>query len=256
MLQSRRRKYSWRENDRKLRESVSIPTKRESRPRLESASICLRMPSSWSRNHQALPSCIFPGARAVVEAADDGGERLVVGGVQVVDDGLGQLAGRVQAIEKARQRDRLREVGDGVVAGVGAERGHPARAGVAQRAEVELLRPAAPVVQHRQVVEQRRTQLLGLLGRRRLPGARLGEDGGHLALGVVGDVEALEAVVRGAAAGRVKRVVPLGERVAQLVERPDRRVRRGAERVDPGVPAGEDRAAPAPDRGARSGRAW
>ena len=45
----------------KLRESVSIPTKRESRPRLESASSCLRIPSSWSRNHQALPSCIFPG---------------------------------------------------------------------------------------------------------------------------------------------------------------------------------------------------
>src|SRR6185312_2303639 len=61
MLQSRRRKYSWRENDRKLRESVSMPTNRDSRPRLERASICLRMPSSWSRNHQALPSCIFPG---------------------------------------------------------------------------------------------------------------------------------------------------------------------------------------------------
>ena len=46
MLQSRRRKYSWREYERKLRESVSMPTKRESRPMLESAFICFSMPSS------------------------------------------------------------------------------------------------------------------------------------------------------------------------------------------------------------------
>ena len=46
-------------------------------------------------------------------------------------------------------------------------------------------------------------------------------------------------MVGGPTAGGVKGVVPLGERVAQLVERPDGAVHGGRERVDPAVPAAE-----------------
>ena len=45
----------------KLRESVSIPTKRLRRPSIESASIWRLIPTSWSRNHQPEPNCILPG---------------------------------------------------------------------------------------------------------------------------------------------------------------------------------------------------
>src|SRR5690606_40787669 len=55
------RKYSCLGNDKKLRESVSIPTKRLSKPILDSALICLVIPSFWSRNHQADPNWILPG---------------------------------------------------------------------------------------------------------------------------------------------------------------------------------------------------
>ena len=111
--------------------------------------------------------------------------------VQVVDDGLGELSLGVQAVEEARQRLALREVADGVVAGVGAERAHRARAVVAHGAQVELLHPAARVVHHREVVEQRRAQLLDL-ARATAPGrARaLAKIACRLALGVRRRVDA------------------------------------------------------------------
>src|SRR3546814_1416152 len=46
-LHSNLRKYSCLGNDRKLRESVSTPTKRLSKPMLDSALICLVIPSFW-----------------------------------------------------------------------------------------------------------------------------------------------------------------------------------------------------------------
>ena len=86
-----------------------------------STRICASIPSSWSRNHQAEPHCIFPGTRPVLEVADHRGHQLVVGGVQVVEDRLRELVGLVEAVEEARERPRLLEVADRVEAGVGAE---------------------------------------------------------------------------------------------------------------------------------------
>ena len=85
-----RRKYSWRGYDMKERESVTMPTKRESRPAFESASSCAVMPCFWSRNHQALPNWIFPGRLSVLKAADQGCELKFVRRVQVVQDHLRQ----------------------------------------------------------------------------------------------------------------------------------------------------------------------
>jgi hypothetical protein len=56
-----RRKYSWRGKLRKLRLSVSMPMKRESRLVLARAVICRSIPSRWSLNHQAEPNCTLPG---------------------------------------------------------------------------------------------------------------------------------------------------------------------------------------------------
>src|SRR5690606_6133296 len=60
ILQSNLLKYSCLGKERKLRESVSIPTKRLIRPMLERLLICLVIPSFWSWYHQAEPYCIFP----------------------------------------------------------------------------------------------------------------------------------------------------------------------------------------------------
>ena len=123
----------------------------------DSAFICFSMPSSWSRNHQALPNCILPGTEPSWKMPMIVVEQLVVARVQVVDDGLRQLSVRVQAIEEARQRLALREVADRVVAGVGPEHAHRARAVVAHGAQVELLHPAARVIHHREVVAAARS---------------------------------------------------------------------------------------------------
>ena len=47
--------------ERKLRESVNIPINLLSRPTLATVFSCSSMPSRWSLNHQAEPTCILPG---------------------------------------------------------------------------------------------------------------------------------------------------------------------------------------------------
>src|SRR5690606_10662289 len=59
-LQRSRRKYSCLGKDKKLRESVSIPTNLLSRPIFERAFIWRVIPSFLSKNHHAEPYCIFP----------------------------------------------------------------------------------------------------------------------------------------------------------------------------------------------------
>src|SRR5690606_30145732 len=59
-LQSNRRKYSCLEYDKKLLESVSIPTKQLIKPIFDRVFSCWVMPSSWSRNHHPEPNCILP----------------------------------------------------------------------------------------------------------------------------------------------------------------------------------------------------
>ena len=78
----------------------------------------------------------------------------------------------VEPVEEARERARLVEVADAVEARVGPQRPAQARVVVAQRAEVELLDPAARVVEQRELVQQRRLQLERWAGFQRLPRAQ------------------------------------------------------------------------------------
>ena len=59
-LHKMRLKYSCLGKERKLLESVTIPTNRLNKPKLESTFNCFSMPSFWSKNHQAAPYCILP----------------------------------------------------------------------------------------------------------------------------------------------------------------------------------------------------
>ncbi|MFO1523523.1 MAG: hypothetical protein U1G05_16125 [Kiritimatiellia bacterium] len=76
-----------------------------------------------------------------LEAAGEAGEKVVVVGIDVVEDDLGQDAGGVDAVEVANEGLALREVADGVESAVGAKF-LEAAGDVAEGAEVELLGPA------------------------------------------------------------------------------------------------------------------
>ena len=60
MLHMMRLKYSWRMKENTLRESVSMPMKRESMPMLARDTRWRSIPSFWSLNHHAAPNCILP----------------------------------------------------------------------------------------------------------------------------------------------------------------------------------------------------
>ncbi len=185
------------------------------------------------------------------------GEQLVVARVQVVDDRLGELSRRVEPIEEAHQRARP----------AGSRRSRRSRCSgpsariprvllLRMRAEVELLHPAARVIHHGEVVEQRRAQLLDLVGRRaparRAPWRRSPPPRARCT--------AARRAARGRGPTRGSR--PRGRRRgASAARRAARRASRSVmsrrrQLVDPAVPAGEVVHAPAPCRAARSGRAW
>ena len=54
------RKYSCLGKERKLLESVNIPTNVLINPIFERAFSCFSIPSFWSRNHHPEPNCTFP----------------------------------------------------------------------------------------------------------------------------------------------------------------------------------------------------
>ncbi len=155
-----RRKYSWRVKERKERLSATMPTKRRSEPIWEIASSWRSMPSFWSRNHQAGPSCILPGTRAVLEAGEQGGEHLGVARVDVVEDGLGQVAGGVERVQETDQGLGVGAVAHRVVAGVGPQGGEHRVVGVAQGADPHLHGPALLAVEPAELEQQGGGQLV------------------------------------------------------------------------------------------------
>src|SRR4029077_9124237 len=139
------------------------------------------------------------GHGAVLEVAAHGGQDLVVPRVQAVEDRLGELVRAVQAVEEAGEGPRLLEVADGIETRVGAQREPQTGVVVAQGAEMELLYPAAGVVEESQTVEEGRLQATDGPRVRGLTGARPVERGRHLRVRPGLGKDLLEAVVRGSA---------------------------------------------------------
>lgn len=90
--------------------------------------------------------------------------RVVIGGVEVVNDGFGQVTTRVESIEVARQILRLRPVADGVEASIGTEVLKTARVVVALGADVKLLGPAAFSIEFAEEQHQESGEAGALLG--------------------------------------------------------------------------------------------
>ena len=94
---------------------------------------------------------------------------------------LRQAALAVEAVEEARQRLGVAGIADRVAAGVGADPAHQPAVGVAQRAEVELLDPAAGVVHARALVEHEGAEALGVVRAEAAAAAHRGEGARGLA---------------------------------------------------------------------------
>ena len=100
------------------------------------------MPSFWSRNHQLAPNWTLPFTPSCGKFPGHAGENIIVGGIEIVDDRFRQRILAVEQIEIRGERPPLRPIADRIETGVGSERRHLPRIGVAIGAEVELLGPA------------------------------------------------------------------------------------------------------------------
>jgi len=179
------------------------------------------------------------GHSAGLIVADDGREHGIVGGVGVVEDRLGELVGGVERIEEAGQGTGVIEIADGVEAGVGSQQAAHASVGVAQRAQVKLLNPAAGVIEQRHVIQQRGAEGFGVVGAEGSAGAQEGESGVHGSVAEGRGMHAVQAVVGGSAAqfveGRVAGFQGRHERAPVA----NRNVGSLLQLVDPGVPGRE-----------------
>ena len=173
---------------------------------------------------------------AVLEAAHERGEHLVVLRVEGVEDRARKRAGLLQAVEEARERGRHVPFADAVEAGVGTEQLEHLRVGVAQAAVVELRRPAGFRVRRQPLVEPRALQLERLLGSERLAAARLLEDAAHFRLGVRLGEDLGDAVVGYHATALREEGVPLRHGLKEVVPSLDGHLRCLGETVHPVVP--------------------
>src|SRR5215470_4710742 len=85
----------------------------------------------------------FPWGDAVLEGTERGGEYIVVGGIEIVEDHFRQRVFAMEQVEIFVERFGLRPIADGVESGVGADFSQRAGVNTAKSAEMELLGPAA-----------------------------------------------------------------------------------------------------------------
>ena len=158
------------------------------------------------------------GHLAALEAAQDGADLLVVGGVQAVDDGLGALVGVVQGAEQACDLAAAGGGVDHVKAGVGAQQGVHLAVHAAQAVVVQLHGNVQAVILLAQVDQDVGLVLLSLFHGAALAGHHLLVNGVDLFLGglTVGDV--VQAVVGSAAAHLGKELDALGQGIGHAVD--------------------------------------
>ena len=155
---------------------------------------------------------------AVLEAAQNGADLCVVGGVQAVDDGLGALVGVVQGAQQACDLAAAGSGVDHIKAGVGSQQSVHLAVHAAQAVVVDLHGDAQTVILLAQMDQDVGLVLLSLFGGAGLAGHHLLVNGVDLFLGglTVGDV--IQTVVRSAAAHLGKELDALGQSVGDAVD--------------------------------------
>ena len=110
----------------------------------------------------------FAGDGSILKIANHGGEGVVVGGVEVVEDRAREIAVALENVEIAGQRLDLREVSDAVEAGIGAQIFQRPCVVSPQRAQMELLGPPLGAVEAAEKNHQIASKAFLFLVRRRL----------------------------------------------------------------------------------------
>ena len=162
------------------------------------------------------------GHGTVLKVADHRGEDIVVRGIQIVEHGTRQFAGRVERVEITTERAGLGKIADGVEAGIGPEPSEQARVGAAQGAEMQLLGPAAGGIPAAQLQHQERAELRQSGGRGGPALTRGIKDRPRLGGGAGLGESRLDSVIGEAAAEGVKVVMTLFQRRQKIVEGFDR----------------------------------
>ena len=173
------------------------------------------------------------GHRAVLKISDHRGEDIIVGRIDVVEDRPRQLVGVVERAQVGGQRPRLRKIADRIEPAVGSHRAKKTAVRVAQRPEMELQRPALRGVPAAKF-EHQKGGVGALLVRRgglAVPRGRKNPARFRARAGRGGTDR--QAVIGETAARRMKIVMPLLERLHQIVEGPDRNRRRLLQALEP-----------------------
>ena len=108
----------------------------------EGVQLCLH-PFLLVKEPPSAPHLDLARHTSILKVSDHGAEDVIIGRVQVVENGARQFADPVQRTEKASQRLGMRVVADGVASGIGPEQVHEPGIGVAESSDVELHGPAA-----------------------------------------------------------------------------------------------------------------
>ena len=164
--------------------------------------------------------------RSVVERIGHRGQHFEIFRIQVIQNGFGQRAARLEPVEETVSRFGAGLIADGVVAGIGAEPAEHPGVRIADRPDVELLRPPLFAVHHGQFEQQTALQLRDFLRMERAAAAHFIENATQVVFGIIVRREGIHPVIGKAASRRCEAVVPPTQRVQQLSIRADRNVRR------------------------------
>ncbi len=148
---------------------------------------------------------------------------------------LGSAAFLIEPIEVRAERLGLRPIADRVEAAIASEGSHGLRVDVAQRAEMQLFRPAFLRVEPAEEDHHERGKGARLFGRVDLPGASSVEGGRGIRVGAWIRVADGKAVIGEPSAGIMEGLVPGAQRIEEIREFDDGGVRHGRELLDPRV---------------------
>jgi len=175
---------------------------------------------------------------AILEIAGHGGEDVVIAGIEIVEDHLGQGILAIELIEVGTEGLRLREAADRVKAGIGAKGLQGAGADVAESAEMQLFGPAGLRVEMAEIEHQVGRKLGVLFVRCGVSGARLIEDGASAGFAAEIGVTVDQAVIRETTTCLVEEIVSLAQGIQEIREGADMDVGGGSETLDPGIEDG------------------
>lgn len=165
----------------------------------------------------------------VLEVTQHGSDYLVGAGVEVIENGLSQMAFRVHLIEEMTHRFGGRELTDGVKTGVCTQLRKHLRVVVTDSTVVVLLGPARSIVHLSLCMQISVLVLTNLVCAEFLACERFLEDGIDLGVGVRLVVELLNTVVTQTATHRLEEVMAFLERIYQIAKLGDCNTANGGE---------------------------